>query len=556
VKLFDSADRARNLAQFNEGVRWLQLIEERAACQESFFDFVRCAWSFIDPSPFEECWAVHALCEHLQAISDGRIRKLLINLPPRCGKSLITSVCWPAWVWTRQGVESPLAGPRVRFLCASYSYELSLAHSTLTRRLLNSEWYQERWGPRFRIVSDQNTKSKFDNSEGGTRAATSVGGTLLGVGGDILICDDPHNVENVISEAERRTTTDWWKEFSTTRMNDPRIAAIAVVMQRLDEADVSGLIIDSDEYETEWDHLMIPMRHDTYRHCTTTLPWEDPRSEDGELMWPERFGPPEVERLEKTLGPYLSSGRLQQSPEPAGGGIIKRDWWQLWPAQKYPSLEFVIASLDPAYTEKELNDPSALTIWGVFRDNSGNPKVMLMYAWQARLELNDLVRVVGAMCSTNKLAQTEEVEVLTLAQRGELRIEWLPRFQVDRLLIENKASGISAAQELRRLYINSGEFAVELVDPSKWGDKISRLYAVQHLFSDEMIYAPDRSFADMVIRQVSVFPKGKHDDLVDTTSLALRWLRLTGIAQMREEHGREVRDRLAFKGQREAVPLY
>lgn len=554
MERYEKRGPSGKLAEFNAGVGRLMLLEERDRCESSFIEFVRHAWPIIDIAEFREGWAIQAMCEHLQAVTEGKIRRLLINLPPRCGKSIITSICWPSWTWTRMRNVARTSGPQTRFLCSSYSYDLSLTHSTETRRLLMSEWYQERW-PHVELVTDQNAKARFENSLGGVRIATSVGGLLLGVGGDVLIADDPHNVEDVLSAAERVTTASWWKEFSTLRMNDPKESAIVVNMQRLDQEDVSGTILHDDKNSGDWCHLMIPMEHDPWRHCVTVLGWSDPRGEANELMWPERFGVDEVERIKRTIGPYLYSGRCQQDPRPVGGGIIRDEWWQDWPHEKYPQCEFILASLDPAYTEKELNDPSALTIWGTFRDTKGNPKIMLMYAWQGRLEIADLVSVVSTMCTTAKLPAKTMADVLKLANSFDLPMTMVPRFSVDRLLIESKASGISVAQELRRLYGNLGQFAIELVDPSKWGDKITRLYAVQHMFADEMIYAPDRAFADLVINQVGMFPKGA-DDLVDTVSLALRWLRLTGVVATREEYGRDAAERLQYKSKSAFLPLY
>ena len=182
----------------------------------------------------------------------------------------------------------------------------------MTRRLILSPFYQRLWGSRFTFRDDQNTKVQVDNSQGGSRLATSVGGTLLGIGGDVLVVDDPHNVAQAESEAERETVSNWWSELSTTRLNDPKQSAIVVIMQRLHESDVSGTILSGDE---DWCHLMIPMEYDWRRHCSTSLGWNDPRGLDddgiplvenglpcdaeaavelddrnGALMWPERFG--------------------------------------------------------------------------------------------------------------------------------------------------------------------------------------------------------------------------------------------------------------------------
>jgi hypothetical protein len=330
---------------------------ERLRLEGSLIKFVEEAWPFIDAAPYQPNWAIDALCEHLQAVTEGRISRLLINFPPRCGKTIITSVCWIAWTWARRE-RTFRSGPQVRFLTGSYSHTLALGNANLTRRLIQSPFYQRLWGSRFTFRDDQNTKVQVDNSEGGSRLATSVGGTLLGIGGDVLVVDDPHNVAQAESEAERETVANWWSELSTTRLNDPKQSAIVVIMQRLHEADVSGTILSGDE---DWCHLMIPMEYDWRRHCSTSLGWNDPRGLDadgiplvenglprdaeaaaelddrtGELMWPERFGAKEVEAIKTGLGPYMASGRLQQSPQPKGGGIFKSEWWQVWEGTHSP----------------------------------------------------------------------------------------------------------------------------------------------------------------------------------------------------------------------------
>jgi hypothetical protein len=158
---------------------------ERLRLEGSLIEFVEEAWPFIDAAPYQPNWAIEALCEHLQAVTHGRISRLLINFPPRCGKTIITSVCWIAWTWARRE-RTFRSGPQVRFLTGSYSHTLALGNANLTRRLIQSPFYQRLWGSRFTFRDDQNTKVQVDNSEGGSRLATSVGGTLLGVGGDII----------------------------------------------------------------------------------------------------------------------------------------------------------------------------------------------------------------------------------------------------------------------------------------------------------------------------------------------------------------------------------
>jgi predicted phage terminase large subunit-like protein len=512
---------------------------ERVECEASLYEFVQKAWKYVDPSPFTPGWPLEAMCEHLEAVVDGEIRKLIINIPPRCGKSSIVSVCVPAWVWTQREI-SPTSGPQVPLLHASYAMSLAMRDSVKTRRLVESPWYQRLWGHRFHLVGDQNTKGRFQNDKRGERLITAVDARVTGEGGNIIVVDDPNAANEAMSEALIETTNEWWDGTMSTRLNDARTGAYVVIQQRLGEEDLTGHILDTDE---GWTHLMLPMEFEPERAFTTSIGWDDPRTEEGELLWPERFAEEQVEVLKKRLGPWKAAGQLQQRPEPKGGGIIKRDWWQLHDAPHFPQFDYVVASLDTAFTTKQENDFSALTVWGIFTSDTvaqpskqvirgerlinvdpreyGNqaPKVMLMNAWQERLELHDLVMRVQKSCKEMK---------------------------VDRLLIEDKAAGHSVAQELRRLFGYDG-FAVQLVNPGAL-DKVARVYAVQHLFAEGMIFAPNRQWAEMTIGQTTTFPRGKHDDLVDTVSQALTHLRQAGMLTRSSEHISEVGESLKHRG--------
>lgn len=554
---------------------------DQADSEDSLYFFLQKAWRYIDSSPFTHGWPIEAVAEHLQAVADGEIRRLIINIPPRCSKSSLTSVAFPAWVWA-QPWASPTSGPGVQFLHASYAQQLSLRDSVKCRRLIESPWYQALWGERFKLTGDQNTKTRFDNDRNGSRLSTSVGSALTGEGGSIIVVDDPNAAQEAFSEATIASTIEWWDSALSTRLNDPKTGAFIVIQQRLSEEDLTGHIMSKDQ--GEWTHLCLPMRYEWRRHSYSTYgdtEWNDPRgcdeegnslvaiNEDGErvavsieaeyeleqregaLLWPERFGENEVTILEKQLGPWAAAGQLQQRPEPKGGGIIKREWWQVWDNRIYPNMDTIIACLDTAYTTKTENDPSAMTVWGVFTqdvnatapnmaiDRYGdrisyyrqhtdtNPRVMLMYAWQGRYELHDLVAKVAETCKD---------------------------FGVDNILIENKAAGHSVAQEIRRLF-GASQFGVQMYDPKSM-DKLARLYSVQHLFAEGLVYAPVRPWSEMVITQVGTFPKGKHDDLVDTVSMAMRHLRDTGILIRSSEWAAEMEANLAFSGNNNNTPLY
>jgi len=519
---------------------------ERADNEDSLYYFLKNAWRYIDSAPWKDGWPVEAVAEHLQAVVDGEIRRLLINIPPRCAKSSLCSVAFPAWTWA-QPDKTVSSGPGVQFLMASYANQLVLRDSVKCRRLIESPWYRGLWGDRFSLNTDQNTKSRFGNDHGGERLITSVGAAVTGEGGDIIVVDDPNAANEAFSEANIHATIEWWTGTMSTRLNDQKTGAFIIIQQRLAEDDLTGYIQEKES--DDWCQLILPMHYERERSFITSIGWEDPRQNEGELLWPERFGEAEVTRLERALGPFAAAGQLEQRPEPAGGGVIKRDWWRLWERDSFPPMDYILASLDTAYTEKQTNDFSAMTVWGVFSDderavaartldadgrpmyqdrpyNEGAPKLMLMHAWQERLEFHALIEQVARTCKLLK---------------------------VDKLLVENKASGISVAQEMRRLYSHEN-FAVQLSDPKSM-DKLSRLYSVQHLFSEGMIHAPDKTWADMVITQVGQFPKGKHDDLVDTVSQAVRHLRDLGLLVRGAERIEEIGAMMTYPGGGSA-PLY
>lgn len=515
----------------------LRHLQECHKYESSLIEFVDYVWPVVEPAiPFIRGWAIEAIAEHLQAVTDGYIKRLLINVPPGFSKSLLTDVFWPAWEW------GPRNLPHYRYVCASYSNHLTERDNMRCRNVVMSDRYRRLWGDRFKISNEQFTKVKFANDRTGWKLATSVGGIGVGERGDRFIIDDANNTMDMESSAIRDNTNMWFTEVVPDRLNSPQNSAIVCIQQRLHEEDVSGTALSRN---MDYTHLMIPMEYDPGRHCVTVIgmdeigeeiTWEDPRKEEFELAWPERFPQAQVDQLKNAKGPYAWAGQYQQSPEPRGGAILKRDYWQLWEEPRYPGFDYIVASLDPAYTAKDENDPSALTIWGMFRDQYDNPRVMLIWAWQERLEFNQLVQKVTDICTVSNTPKNH------------------PQFPVDKLLIESKASGLSVGQEMFRLIGFNSKFSLELIDPKKYGDKESRLHAVSHIFAAGMVYAPDRNFSDMVINQCAVFPKSKNDDLVDTTSQAIRWLRDMGFLQRREEQTLVMEEQMQYHGR--LAPLY
>ena len=519
----------------------------RAECEESFAEFVRQAWHVIEPgSDYVHNWHIDFIADHLLAImneeefDDGSIyNRLMIAIPPGFMKSLLVNVFMPSFEW------GPMYKPHMRYICISHSQELAIRDGIKMRRLIESDWYRDRW-PHVVLQKDQNQKQKFENTAMGFRQCCAIN-SITGARADRIICDDILSVSDAASQQIKDTTNQQFFEAIPTRLVNPKKSAIIIIQQRLAEDDIIGSVLDRN---LPYDYISLPMRFDPSRAQPTMLGLEDHRTEEGELLFPDRFPEEVVERDEIIMGPWAAAAQFQQMPSPRGGGVIRREWIPTWDRPTYPAFDYVIAAIDTAYTTKTSNDPSAMTVWGVWSSGEGmaqanrttaydgsltaldrqyreeRPKVMLMYAWAERLELHELV---------------EKVQ------------ETMDRYGVLKLLVENKASGYSVAQELRRMYGHE-EFAVQLIDP-KGQDKLSRLYSVQHLFAEGIIHMPETTWSDMVINQLAVFPKAKHDDLVDTTSMALKHLRDIGLLVRGAEYTAQLdQDRLHIGSNDE--PLY
>jgi hypothetical protein len=290
--------------------------------------FIRQAWNVLEPGKFIPGWHLDAIVEHLSAVTAGSVRNLLINLPPRHAKSLTVSVFWPVWEW--------ICNPQRRWLFTSYARQLSIRDSVRCRRLITSGWFQDRWADRFQLMPDQNAKERFDNDRGGVRLATSVGAAVTGEGGDRVVVDDPHNVIDIESRSVRERALDWWDQAMSTRMNDPKTAARVIVMQRLHERDLSGHVLEQGGYL----HLFLPAEFEPARRCATSIGWQDPRSAEGELLWPAHIGAAEIAEYKRRLGPVAFAGQFQQRPAPVQGARFLNEWFRYYHIERIGDAVF------------------------------------------------------------------------------------------------------------------------------------------------------------------------------------------------------------------------
>ena len=394
-----------------------QLIEPAEQSDMRLVDFIRGAWHVLEPgNPYQHGWHIEAIAEHLEAVSRGEIRDLIINIPPRFAKSLLVAVFWPAWEWTW--------APHRRWMFASYARDLSSRDSMKCRRVIESSWYQQRWGKVYRLLPDQNTKTKFENTKAGFRFATSVTGQGTGEGGDRIVVDDPHDRLKAFSDKVRETAVTWWKETMSTRGNNPKTVTRVIVMQRLHEYDLTGAQLAAGGY----DHLMLPMRFEAKRKCVTSIGWEDPRTEEGELLWGERFDEASLAPIETNLGTDGTAGQHQQRPAPAGGAIVKGAWFRRWVTLP-PVWQQLLVSWDMAFKGEDAGaDYVAGQVWGRL-----GAEYYLLDQVHARLEFMESRRAVLAV-----------------------RKAW-PK--AVRTLIEDKANGPAVISSLRKMV--SGLIAYE-----------------------------------------------------------------------------------------------
>jgi phage terminase large subunit-like protein len=544
---------------------------EREKYEASLIAFFRRAWREIDPAPYEHNWHFDVAAEQLEALAAGRIRDLIVNLPPRMGKSNLISVIWPAWIWCQPPErKAPLMGPHVSFLCVSYGHDLAEVLATKSRRLIMGEWYQRLWGKRVQIRDDQASRNDFGNTAGGERISNSIIGGILGRGGAVQIIDDPHKLDEVESELERERTIRSIREGLSTRVTDPRISARVLTMQRVHQGDATNYALEN--WRRDLTHICLPMRFESDRACFCDL-----RQVDGQLLWPAMWSRDRVAQLEVELGDYGFAGQLQQRPTPRGGGIIGQDDWKIWPewvpnpddltilpdGRMYvplPEVSHVILSLDTNLSEKTSADWTACTIWGVWHrprnlvtqigridgaprgeevlDDGQQPRAIMMGAWRMRGKLND-----------------EALDIRGQAKGVVQRvIQTARQFRADELIIEDSTRGLDVQNEIIR-QLGDLPWRIVLFNPRKHGDKTARLVAVQPLFGQGLIYLPancqldhdqttgtpfvaihEFAWARMVMAEVESVPRGQHDDYADTVAQALLHLREGGYLALTREY--------------------
>lgn len=344
------------------------LLLEAEDARKDFFTFFRgFAWPVLEPATkYVDNWHIHAICEHLQAVTRGEITRLIISLPFRMLKSTLVSQAWPAWEWIEK--------PSTQWLTASFAKELATRDAVNSRRVIESDAYQACWGDRFQMTTDQNVKTRYENTARGHRFITSTDAGATGFGGNRILVDDPMNAKKADSEIARNESIEWFKGTISTRFNNPKEDAAVIVHQRLHENDLTGWLL---KHQPEvWEHLVLPMEHELKRsifiggmmkevpvsEIETSIGFKDPRTVEGELLHPARLDAESVAILKKAIGSYHTASQLQQKPTSRGGVIFKRERWNFYTA--LPQFDERIISVDATFKDNEDSDYVAIQAWG------------------------------------------------------------------------------------------------------------------------------------------------------------------------------------------------
>jgi predicted phage terminase large subunit-like protein len=436
--------------------------------------FAVLAWEQLEPSVDRQWnWHHDLICEYLELIDRGEIKKIVFNVPPRHLKSLLITVIFPCWQWLRRS--------HLKHLCLSYSASLANDHSDLRRSLIKSSWYRSIC-PNLKLSNTKDRISEFANNSGGVMASRGLEGTVTGIGGNVIIFDDPNNPEKVESEVIRKGTSKKFKDYSIGRKNDPKNTVVIVVQQRTHVDDVTGII---EAENLGYQLVSLPTVAEKYEEIIFPISGKKIVREIGDLLHDDRFGSSEVTEAKTTLGEYLFAGRHQQSPFPVGGGMFKEEWWQYF--TEPPKLEKIVWAWDTAFKIKTHNDYSCGICIG-----SSNKGYYLLDVVCDRLEYPDLKRRVVAAYN---------------------------KYKSRAILVEDKASGQSLIQDLKR------DTLLPIVAVGVDRDKISRAVAITATIESGKVYLPNNApwLADF-LAEFSAFPNGAHDDRIDALTLGLNYL--------------------------------
>ena len=445
--------------------------------KSDFLSFVKHVWpEFIEGSHHKR------IANKFNQLAEGKIKRLIINMPPRHTKSEFASFLLPAWMVGKN--------PKLKIIQSTNTTELSVRFGRKAKQLIDSPEYQQFF--KTRLKEDSQAAGKWETQQGGEYYAAGVGSAITGRGADLLIIDDPHTEQDAMNAQALDRTYEWFTSGPRQRLQPG--GAIVVVMTRWNEKDLTGRLLSGQKEPRadKWELIEFP----------AIMP-------SGRPVWPEYWNLKDLNSVKASIPGSKWNAQYMQNPTSEEGALIKREWWKDWEPDELPPLQHVIQSYDTAFMKKETADFSAITTWGVFTPNEDSgPELILVDALKGRYEFPELRRIA-------------------LEQYG----YWNP----ETVIIESKASGLPLTYELRKMGIPVINFT-----PSKGNDKHTRVNSVSPLFESGRIWAPkEMEFAQDVIEECAAFPYGDHDDLVDSMTQAVMRFRQGGLINHPEDYKEE-----------------
>ena len=447
--------------------------KKESKINSDFMSFVKHVWP-----EFVEGKHHKVIAEKFNQIAEKKIKRLIINMPPRHTKSEFSSFLLPAWMIGKN--------PKLKIIQSTHTTELAVRFGRKAKTLMDSQEYKEVFKTRLR--EDSQAAGKWETSQGGEYYAAGVGSAITGRGADLLIIDDPHSEQDALNADALERAYEWYTSGPRQRLQPG--GTIVLVMTRWNTKDLTGKLLQAQKgaKTDQWEVIEFP----------AIMP-------SGEPVWPEYWKKEELEGVKASLSVGKWNAQWMQNPTSEEGSIIKREWWKVWDKDYVPPLQHVIQSYDTAFLKKETADFSAITTWGVFHpDPDSGPNLILLDSVKERLEFPELRR--------KALEQYQY---------------WKP----ETVVVEAKASGMPLTYELRKMGIPVITFT-----PSKGNDKHSRVNSVAPIFESGQVWAPDEKFAEEVIEECAAFPYGDHDDLVDSTTQAVMRFRQGGFIDHPEDY--------------------
>jgi predicted phage terminase large subunit-like protein len=466
--------------------RKLELKARRLLLEQRLDLFIYEAWKFLEPGrKLVWSWHYDLICEYLTLVKQRKLRRLILNVPPRTAKSTIATICFPCWTW--------LTEPSHAFLCASYSNSLSTDHSVARRNLILSPWYQELWGDRFSLSDDRNLTTQFSNDHMGQMIATSTGSGAEGRGGDTAILDDPMSSQQSLSDVERLAANRWVNNTLKQRLNNPATASIIVIMQRLHELDTTGFV--TSEEPGTWKQLTIPLEAEKDEEWVFPISGKTHRRKKGDILQSDRFTPEVV--LEKQRNRMVFAGQYQQRPAPLEGNLIKRD-----EVRYYGGINPLTALKDEALPDRF--DRMAISVDCAFKDTETCDYVA--------------IGVIGVKGRRRYLLNVVNEHLDAGATELEIRRQRAAYPQVTAVLVEDKANGPAVVQRLKQNMPG-------VIEINPQGGKVARMYAAAPEWqAGDWYVARNAAWTEPFINQITQFPTAAHDDMADMMTQAAIWL--------------------------------